>query len=99
MDTHIDLIGLAGLIVGLIALGVAIYGVRDVREHVKFLVTLERNRLFAKVIHTRVWRVVERTSDVERFQSSSDMHEFTMLVRALDSKQTLDSAQEYANKE
>jgi hypothetical protein len=94
-----DLAGLAGLIVGLIALGVAIYGIRDVREQVKFLVTLERNRVFAKVIHTMVWRVVERVGDAERFQSSSDMHEFTMLARALDPKQTLDSAQDYANKE
>jgi len=99
MDTRMDFVGLAGLIVGLIALLVAIYGIRDVREQVKFLVTLERNRLFANVIHTMVWRVVERIGDAERFQSSSDMHEFTMLARALDSKQTLDSAQEYANKE
>jgi hypothetical protein len=94
-----DFVGLAGLIVGLIALVVAIYGIRDVREQVKFLVTLERNRLYAKVIHSNVWRVVERTSDVERFQSSSDMHEFTMVACALDPKQTLDSAQDYANKE
>jgi hypothetical protein len=94
-----DYIGLAGLIVGLIALLVAVYGIRDVREQLKFLVTLERNRLFAKIIHAKVWRVVERTSDVESFQTSSDMHEFTMLARVLDSKQTLDTAQEYANKE
>jgi hypothetical protein len=99
MDTHIDLLGLAGLIVGLFALLVAAYGIQDVREQVKFLVTLERNRLFAKVIHTMVWRVVEPIGDAERFQSSSDMHEFTMLARALDPKQTLDSAQGYANKE
>jgi hypothetical protein len=94
-----DLVGLAGLVVGLAALLVAVYGIRDVRKQVKFLVTLERNRVFAKAIHTMVWRVVEPTSDAERFQSSSDMHEFTMLARALDPKQTLDSAQDYANKE
>jgi hypothetical protein len=99
MDTHIDFVGLAGLVAALIALLVAVYGIRDVREQVKYLVTLERNRLFAKVIHTMVWRVVERIGDAERFQSSSDMHEFTMLARALDPKQTLDSAQNYANKE
>jgi hypothetical protein len=97
-DTHIDWLGLAGLIAGLAALGVAVYGIQDVREQVRMLVTLERNRLFAKIIHTKVWDVVERTSEA-RFQSSSDMHEFTMLARALESKQTLDSAQDYANKE
>jgi hypothetical protein len=99
MDTHIDFVGLAGLVAALVALFVAVYGIRDVREQVKYLVTLERNRLFAKVIHTMVWRVVERVGDADRFQSSSDMHEFTMLARALDPKQTLDSAQDYANKE
>ena len=96
---HIDWIGFAGLVVGLIALVVAVYGVRDVREQVKYLVTLERNRLFAKILHTRVWQVVERVGDAEHFQAASDMHEFTMLVRALDPKQTLESAQDYANKE
>ncbi len=94
-----DLVGLAGLVAGLVGLGVAVYGIRDVREQVKFLVTLERNRVFAKVIHSMVWRFVERVGDAERFQSSSDMQEFTMLARAVDPKQTLDSAQDYANKE
>jgi hypothetical protein len=94
-----DLVGLAGLVVGLLALLVAIYGIRDVREQVNFLVTLERNRVFAKVIHTKVWDYVERVGDAELFQSSGDMHEFTMLARALDPKQTLNSAQEYANKD
>ncbi len=96
---HIDVLGLAGLIVGLIALVVAIYGIKDVRKQVKFLVTLERNRLFAKVLHTRVWQVVERIGDAEHFQSPSDMHEFAMLACILDPKQTLESAQDYANKE
>ena len=99
MDAHVDFVGLVGLIVGLAALIVAVVGILDVRKQVKFLVTLERNRVFAKVIHTMVWRVVERVGDAERFQSSSDMHEFTMLARALDPKQTLNSAQDYANKE
>jgi hypothetical protein len=99
MDTYIDFVGLAGLVVGLVALLVAVYGIRDVRELVKALITLERNRLFAKVIHTMVWRVVERVGDAEHFQSSSDIHAFTMLARALDPKPTLDSAQDYANKE
>lgn len=47
-----DFVGLAGLIVGLIALLVAIYGIRDVREQVKSLVTLERNVVFARELHT-----------------------------------------------
>lgn len=96
---HMDFVGLAGLVAGLIALFVAIYGIWDVREQVKILVTLERNRMFAKVIHNMVWRVVERVGDAKRFQSSTEMHEFTILARVLDRKQTLESAQDYANKE
>lgn len=96
---HIDFIGLGGLVVALIALLVAVYGVRDVREQVRFLVTLERNSVYAKILHTRVWQYVERVGDAEHLQAASDMHDFTMLVRALDPKQTFESAQDYANKE
>jgi len=93
-----DLVGLAGLIVGLIALFVAIYGIRDVREQIKFLVTLERNRLFSNVIHTQALRLVKLDSDAERFQSN-EMHGLSMLARAVDPKQTLDSVQEFTNNE
>ena len=93
-----DLAGLAGLIVGLIALFVAIYGIRDVRDQVKFLVTLERNRLFSNVIHAQALRPVNLDSDAERFQSS-EMHGLSMLARAVDPNQTLDSLQEFTNNE
>lgn len=95
---HIDLLGLAGLIVGLISLWVAIYGIRDVREQVKFLVTLERNLVFARELHTRSLQFVELDSAAERLQSG-EMHGLSMLARAVDSKQTLESVQEYTNKE
>jgi hypothetical protein len=98
MDTHFDLVGLAGLVVGLVALLVAVYGIRDVREQVKFLVTLERNRVFAKELHTKALQLVELISDAQRFQSS-EMHGLSMLARAIDSKQTLESVQEFTNKE
>lgn len=84
MDTHMDLVGLAGLIAGLIALGVAIYGVRDVRKQVKYLVTLERNRVYARVTHKMTRRFLQPIGDDDREASLSDMHEYTMLVRALD---------------
>src|SRR5271169_3107350 len=98
MDAHVDFVGLVGLIVGLIALVVAIYGIRDVREQVKFLVTLERNLVFARELHTKALQLVELDTDAHRFQSS-EMHGLSMLARALDSKQTLESVQEYTNKE
>src|SRR5260370_9284098 len=95
----IDFVGLAGLVVGITALIIAIFGIKDVRDQVRFLITLERNRAWARILHGMVWRVVERTEDLERFQLSSEMHEFTMLVRALEPAQTFNSVQEYANKE
>jgi|SRR5579859_222952 len=98
MDTHMDLVGLAGLIVGLIALVVATYGIRDVREQVKFLITLQRNVVFARELHVKALQLVDLDSDAQRFQSS-EMHGLSMLARALDSKQTLESVQEYTNKE
>jgi len=98
MDSHMDLVGLVGLIVALIALGVAIYGVRDVREQVKFLVMLERNVVFSKELRFKALQFVELVDDAQLLQSR-DMHGLSMLVRAIDSKQTLDSVQEYTTKE
>jgi hypothetical protein len=95
---HVDLIGLAGLLVGLIALFVAVYGIRDVREQVKFLVTLERNLVFAREVRTEALQLVELVDGAARFQSS-EMHGLSMLARAIDPKQTLESVQEYTNKE
>jgi hypothetical protein len=98
METHMDLVGLAGIVVGLIALGVAIFGIRDVREQVKSLVTLERNIVFARELHMKALQLVELDSDAQRLKSG-EMHGLSMLARAIDSTQTLDSVQEYTNKE
>ncbi len=94
-----DFIGLAGLIVGLAALGIAIYGIRDVREKVRRLIELESNLAFSRVLNKMVWRFVDPTEETARSRPEHDMHEFTMLVRALDPKETVDSAQEFANNE
>ena len=95
----IDFMGLAGLVVGIAALVIAIFGIKDVRDRVRFLITLERNRAWSRILHSLTWRLVERTEDLERFQLPSEMHEFTMLVRAIEPSQTMDSVQEYANNE
>ncbi len=93
-----DFVGLAGLVVGLVALLVAVYGIRDVRVQVRFLVMLERNVVFARELHMKALQLVELDSDAQRFRSS-EMHGLSMLARAIDSKQTLESVQEYTNKE
>jgi hypothetical protein len=96
---HVDFIGLAGLIVALIALLVAVYGIRDVREQVRLLVELQRNLAFATVLHRMVWRFVDPTKDTAEFEAMRDMQQFTMLVRVIEPKETLDSAQSFANNE
>jgi len=93
-----DFVGMAALIVGLIAIPLAIYGIRDVREQVKSLVMLERNLVFARELHMKALQLVELDNDAQRFRSG-EMHGFSMLARAIDSKQTLESVQEYTNKE
>ena len=98
MDTHIDWLGLAGLIVGLGALVVAIIGIRDVGEKVKFLITLQRNLLFAKELQVKTLQLVELVGDAKLFQSK-EMHGLSILARAVDRKQTLESVQEYTNNE
>jgi hypothetical protein len=94
-----DMIGVAGLVVGIAALLFAIYGIRDVREQVRRLIRLERNLIWAKVLREEVWRLVDRTDEVRRAQSSSNVHEFAIIVRELNPKESLDSVQEYANHE
>ena len=97
--THVDFIGVAGLIVALIALLAAVYGIRDVREQVRLLVGMQRNLVWAKLLHTAVWRFVDPTNDAAGYQTMQDMHQFTMLVRLLEPKETLDSVQATANNE
>jgi hypothetical protein len=63
------------------------------------LVLLERNRSWAKVLHSAVYRVVDPTEQTAQFQSSADMHEFTMLVRVIQPEMSMDDAQAYANNE
>jgi hypothetical protein len=96
---HVDFIGIAGLVAAVIALVVAVYGIRDVREHVRLLVGLERNLVWAKLLHTAVWRFVDPTPDAAGYKTMQDMHQFTMLVRRLEPKKTLDSVQALANNE
>lgn len=98
MDAHIDWIGLAGLVVALFAFVVAIYGIRDVREQVKLLVTLERNVMFARELHLKSLQLVDLLDDAARFQSG-EMHGLSMLARAIDSNLTLEDVQEYTNME
>jgi hypothetical protein len=94
-----DFIGLAGLIVGLAALGIAIYGIRDVRDQVRLLVGLQRNLAFSTLLNKMVWRFVDPTKDTSEERTVAEMQQYTMLARVLEPKKTLDSVQEAASKD
>jgi chromosome condensin MukBEF complex kleisin-like MukF subunit len=98
-EGSMDIIGVTGLIVALIALWVALYGIRDVRKLVRELVTMERNRAFTQVLHRLVWQFVDPTDKALGAEIAQKMQEFTMLARAVDEDLTLDAAQEQANHE
>jgi chromosome condensin MukBEF complex kleisin-like MukF subunit len=94
-----DIIGVAGLVVALIALWVAVYGIRDVRKLVRELVTMERNRAFTQILHLLVWEFVDQTDKALSAEIAQKMQEFTLLARAVDEDLTLAAAQEQANQE
>ncbi|MGB2676201.1 MAG: hypothetical protein WAN12_03865 [Candidatus Acidiferrum sp.] len=94
-----DLIGIAGLVTALIALWMAVYGIRDVRKLVRGLVTMERNRAFTQILHLLVWEFVDRTDKALSAEIAQKMQEFTLLARAVDEDLTLEAAQEQANQE
>jgi len=97
----VDFVGLAGLIIGLAALLVAVYGIRDVRDQVRLLVGLQRNLAFSKVLHKMVWRFVDPTKETEAQRGIAEMQQYTMLARMVepDQDKTLDAVQEAASKE
>jgi hypothetical protein len=102
-----DMIGLVGLIVGIIglfvaiaALWVAIHGIRDVRRLMRELITMERNRMMARMLNGAVHRFVNLNDEVSRLHAgAADKHEFTMLVRHLQPDLSMEDALAYANHE
>jgi hypothetical protein len=94
-----DFIGLAGLIVGIIALLVAIYGIRDVRDQVRLLVGLQRNLAFSTLLNKMVWRFVDPTKDTSQETTVAEMQQYTMLARVLEPNKALDLVQEAASKD
>ncbi len=94
-----DIVGVVGLVVGIAALIVAIYGIRDVRDQVRMLVTIERNSAYTRILHRLVWEFVDPTEKALSRDIAQAMQEFTLLARAVNPKMTLNDAQAEANNE
>ena len=72
------------MIAALIALGVSIYGIRDVRDQVRLLIMLERNREYSKVAHTMIWEFVDPTANAVSVEIARGLHDFCILSQALE---------------
>lgn len=94
-----DFVGLAGLIVGLAALGIAIYGIRDVREQVRLLIGLQRNLTFSELLNKMVWRFVDPTKDAAKQTTIAEMQQYTMLATLLEPNKSLNEVQDAASKD
>jgi hypothetical protein len=95
----IEVIDVLALLIAIAALVVAIVGIREVRQQVKMLITMERNRTFTKVLEkfTRVF--VDITDEGVRPEITQLKRECIMLARAVDDNVTFESSMSETSKE
>lgn len=87
----IEVIDVLAFVLGIAALVVAIVGIRDVRKQVKLLLTIERNRTFAKVERLFVHQFVDLNEDIE-LELTQLQIEYYLLARAVEKNETSESA-------
>ena len=95
----IEVIDSLALLVAIAALVVAVFGIRDVRERVHMLVTMERDRTLTKLIHTYTWEFVELINTNLTTESTQLLQEYTALAHAVDKTVTTSSAQDEVSRE
>src|SRR5271170_7005021 len=83
-------IELVGLLISLVAIGLAVYAIYDVRTQVKELISLERKRVFTKTRNDMVWLFIDPTERAHTPEIAKGLEEFAILSMALDPKQTPD---------
>lgn len=93
MDTG-SIIGIVGIVITAV---IAVYAMRDVREQVKGLITLERNRAFVKVRNDMVWLFVEPTECAHSVEIAKGLEEFNVTSVALDPKQSAEHTNSVVN--
>src|SRR5260370_37635718 len=87
----IEVIDVLAFLLGIAALVVAIVGIRDVRKQGKLLLTVTRNRTFAKVERLFVHQFVDLNEDIE-LEVTQLQIEYYLLARAVDKNETYESA-------
>jgi len=100
MENFDRVVGLLGLAIAIGALLVAIFGIRDVREQVHKLLTMERNRTYTRLVHKMVeTEFVDLSSESLHTDLAQLKHEFSLLARSVDDRVTIESALHEANNE
>jgi len=95
MDTG-AIIGIVGIVITTI---VAVYAICDVREQVKGLVNLERNRVFTRTRNDMVWLFVNPTELAQSAEIAKGLEEFNLISATLDPKQTAELTNNVVNNE
>ena len=95
MDTG-SIIGIVGIV---ITTAIAVYAILDVKERVKGLITLERNRVFSKIRNDMVWLFVDPTELAHSVEIAKGLEEFNLVSAALDPKQSADLTNNVVNNE
>jgi CRISPR/Cas system-associated protein Cas10 (large subunit of type III CRISPR-Cas system) len=91
-----SIIGIAGIVITTV---VAVYAIRDVRKQVRYLISVERQRLFARVRNDMVWLFVDPTELAHSVDIAKGLEEFNLITVAIDPKQTADITNNVVNNE
>lgn len=80
-----SIIGIAGVIA---TVAFALYAIKDVREQVKKLISLERKRIYTRVRNDLVWQFVEPIGSIHSPEIAKGLEEFAVISQALDPAHT-----------
>jgi hypothetical protein len=91
-----SIIGIVGIVITTV---IAVYAIRDVRKQVRDLISVERQRLFARVRNDMVWLFVDPTELAHSVDIAKGLEEFNLITVALDPKQTAELTNNVVNNE
>ncbi len=93
------LLGWIGLLAALIAVGVSIYAILDVRREVKKLIRIERNRAYARILNDMAWLFITPTERAHSKEIAKGLEEFSMFAKILNPERTPDISTNTVNNE
>ena len=87
------------LLLGLVALGISIYAILDVRKEVKKLIAIERNRAYSRILNDMAWLFINATERAHSKEIAKGLEEFSMLAKVLNPERTPDISTHTVNNE